>query len=81
MKGEGDYHLTMRRALRAALAVAVVVLLAALAGTARAEPLPGGTLDPTTIPKFKDQLVIPPAMPRSVSTRRTATRSTTTRSR
>lgn len=31
--------------------------------TAMAEPLPGGTLDPTTIPKYVDSLVIPPEMP------------------
>jgi bilirubin oxidase len=28
-------------------------------------PLPGGSLDPTTIPKFVTPLVIPPAMPRT----------------
>ena len=28
-----------------------------------AAPLPGGSLDPTTIPKYKTTLVIPPAMP------------------
>ncbi len=28
-----------------------------------AQPLPGGTLDPTTIPKFVTPLVIPPEMP------------------
>jgi spore coat protein A len=32
-----------------------------------AAPLPGGTLDPTMIPKFQDNLVIPPAMPKSTS--------------
>ena len=30
-----------------------------------ANPLPGGTLDPTTIPKFVTPLVIPPVMPES----------------
>jgi FtsP/CotA-like multicopper oxidase with cupredoxin domain len=33
----------------------------------RADPLPGGTLDPTTIPKFVEPLVVPPAMPASES--------------
>ena len=31
--------------------------------SAFAEPLPGGTLDPTTIPKYVEPLVIPPEMP------------------
>ncbi len=30
-----------------------------------AMPIPGGTLDPTTIPKYETPLVIPPAMPRT----------------
>jgi FtsP/CotA-like multicopper oxidase with cupredoxin domain len=34
-------------------------------GRAFAEPIPGGTLDPTTIPQFVTPLVIPPAMPRT----------------
>jgi spore coat protein A len=32
-----------------------------------AAPLPGGSLDPTTIPKYVDPLVIPPAMPQTKS--------------
>lgn len=43
--------------------IAFAVLL--WAATAAAEPLPGGTLDPTSIPKFETPLVVPPAMPRS----------------
>jgi spore coat protein A, manganese oxidase len=31
----------------------------------RAEPLPGGSLNPTTIPKYKARLAIPKAMPRN----------------
>ncbi|HWR51003.1 MAG TPA: multicopper oxidase [Bryobacteraceae bacterium] len=31
--------------------------------TGRSSPLPGGTLDPTSIPKYTAPLVIPPAMP------------------
>jgi FtsP/CotA-like multicopper oxidase with cupredoxin domain len=48
-----------------------VIAAAALAlafpglGTAHAAPLPGGSLDPTSIPKYVDNLVIPPAMPQS----------------
>ncbi|WP_250573552.1 multicopper oxidase family protein [Nonomuraea sediminis] len=34
--------------------------------TSWAEPVPGGTLDPTTIPKYVTPLVIPPAMPRTL---------------
>src|SRR6266566_349814 len=34
-------------------------------GRAYAERIPGGTLDPTGIPKYLTQLVIPPAMPRT----------------
>jgi FtsP/CotA-like multicopper oxidase with cupredoxin domain len=33
--------------------------------TAIAAPIPGGTLDPTTIPKYVQPLVIPPELPRS----------------
>jgi FtsP/CotA-like multicopper oxidase with cupredoxin domain len=35
------------------------------AGKVLAMPIPGGTLDPTTIPKYVTPLVIPPAMPRT----------------
>jgi len=48
---------------RSAAAVACVLLLSALPATA--EPLPGGTLDPNSIPKFEAALLVPPAMPRS----------------
>jgi len=46
----------------------LVPILAALVATlahedARAAPVPGGSLDPTSIPKFSDPLVIPPVMP------------------
>ncbi|HSD22857.1 MAG TPA: multicopper oxidase [Solirubrobacterales bacterium] len=34
-------------------------------GTVFAIPLPGGTLDPTSIPKYETPLVVPPAMPRT----------------
>jgi FtsP/CotA-like multicopper oxidase with cupredoxin domain len=48
-------------------AALVVFLHAALIAGVRADPLPGGTLDPTTIPKFVEPLVVPPAMPPSES--------------
>ena len=61
--------------LTAAFALAVLLILT-LASAAAAEPLPGGTLDPTTIPKYQQPLVIPPAMPmtgvKSISRKRTA---------
>ncbi len=37
----------------------------AFGSSALAAPLPGGTLDPTTIPKYVTPLVIPPVMPAS----------------
>jgi len=40
-----------------------------LVGRARAAPLPGGTLDPTSIPKYAMPLVIPPAMPKTATIR------------
>ena len=41
----------------------VVSLVAGACLNARAEPLPGGTLDPTSIPKYEAPLVIPTPMP------------------
>lgn len=38
--------------------------------TARGEPLPGGTLDPTTLPKYTTDLFIPPLMPQIPGERR-----------
>jgi FtsP/CotA-like multicopper oxidase with cupredoxin domain len=43
------------------LATALVLLIGA--GSALAEPVPGGTLDVTTVPKFVTPLQIPPSMP------------------
>jgi FtsP/CotA-like multicopper oxidase with cupredoxin domain len=34
-------------------------------GPVLAMPIPGGTLDPTSVPKYETPLVIPPAMPRT----------------
>src|SRR5262245_47961083 len=31
--------------------------------TVRADPVPGGTFDPTSIPKYQTKLLIPPVMP------------------
>ncbi|HXV22243.1 MAG TPA: hypothetical protein VD811_14755, partial [Desulfuromonadales bacterium] len=43
------------------LAAASVLLIGV--GSGLAEPLPGGTLDVTTVPKFVTPLQIPPPMP------------------
>ena len=44
--------------------------------------IPGGTLDPLSVPKYATPLLIPPVMPRAVtSPTRAASRWTTTRSR
>jgi spore coat protein A, manganese oxidase len=54
----------VRRTLREILkrGVAVAAPLALAVSSALAQPLPGGTLDPTTIPKYVQPLVIPPVM-------------------
>ncbi len=44
------------------VALAAVVALAGAVPAARAQ-VPGGTLDPATIPQFADPLIIPPVMP------------------
>ena len=63
------------------LSLAVLTLvLAVTSAPAGAAPLPGGSLDPTSIPKYQEPLVIPPAMPRTQVINRRAGRSTTTRS-
>lgn len=50
------------------LIVAVVGLLGFMrVSGAIAQPLPGGTLEPLTIPKYVEPLVIPPPMPKALS--------------
>lgn len=44
---------------------AVLLLMEGGVHLAPAQPLPGGSLDPTTIPKYVTPLVIPPEMPKS----------------
>jgi spore coat protein A len=44
---------------------AVLMVVTLSAASALAVPLPGGTLDPMTIPKYVQPLVIPPVMPMS----------------
>ena len=50
---------------RVPLVSAVLALLAPLA----TPQLPGGTLDPTAVPKYAEPLIIPPAMPRTARLR------------
>ncbi len=45
----------------------LLVASGVMAARANAEPVAGGTLDPTRIPKYVTPLVIPPEMPKSVS--------------
>lgn len=48
------------------MAVALGLVFAfGLTSVVAADPLPGGTLDPASIPKYQEKLVIPPAMPRA----------------
>jgi len=47
--------------------LATLAFLAASLGIASAAALPGGTLDPTTIPKYKEALTAPPAMPQTAT--------------
>jgi spore coat protein A len=48
------------------IAAAVFSALAfSIAPAALADPVPGGTLDPTAIPKYASSLTIPPAMPKT----------------
>ncbi len=59
----------MRRSPSRAFAavVAAMAIGTYIAPDASAQPLPGGSLDPTTVPKYQQPLIIPPEMPRSVS--------------
>src|SRR5689334_20694074 len=42
-----------------------IAMFVASAAQARAATLPGGTLDPNTIPKYTEPLVVPPLMPQA----------------
>jgi len=52
----------MKHVSRCTLQLATSAILTLGAGSATAVPLPGGTLDPLTIPKYVTPLVIPPVM-------------------
>ncbi|MGD8380372.1 MAG: multicopper oxidase domain-containing protein [Gammaproteobacteria bacterium] len=55
-------HLKPNRPL---IRAGVAALSALFAGAAAAAPLPGGTLNPLSVPKYASPMVIPPAMPSS----------------
>jgi spore coat protein A len=66
MKTASDESPGVKSGLVAAVSLAVLAfVLAFTSAPAGAVPLPGGSLDPATIPKFAEPLVIPPAMPRT----------------
>jgi len=44
------------------IGVTLLAIFALSAPSVFAQPVPGGTLDPTTIPKYVQPLVIPPVM-------------------
>jgi FtsP/CotA-like multicopper oxidase with cupredoxin domain len=52
----------MRRAGSILTRIGLLLVAAATAPAASAQALPGGTLDPTTIPKYVTPLVVPPVM-------------------
>jgi FtsP/CotA-like multicopper oxidase with cupredoxin domain len=60
-------EITRRRLLQYGVGAGAGLILWRLgAGVpALATPIPGGTLDPTSVPKYETSLVIPPAMPRT----------------
>jgi FtsP/CotA-like multicopper oxidase with cupredoxin domain len=57
--------LSRRAFLKLTATSAGTVLLGRFAGRAFALPLPGGTLDPRSLPQFETPLLVPPVMPRS----------------
>lgn len=65
--GKGDEYMSPRKAMRNRFIVPVVALLVlcAFGLPALAQPVPGGSLDPTTIPQFVDPLPIPRTMPKA----------------
>lgn len=54
---------TVWRSLAFRLALAVGLAFAIGIAPVGAEPLPGGSLDPTSIPKYREPMIIPPEMP------------------
>src|SRR5215204_6826936 len=61
------YEFTRRRLLQygAGTGAGLILWRFGAGGPVFAMPIPGGTLDPTSIPKYVTPLVIPPAMPRT----------------
>jgi len=65
MKTSKDYPLQCKFLMAAC--AAMLVLIMGVSAFAQPTYLPGGTLDPTTIPKYVTPLVIPPVMPKSTA--------------
>jgi FtsP/CotA-like multicopper oxidase with cupredoxin domain len=61
------YEFTRRRLLKygAGAGAGLILWRFGAGGAVFAVPLPGGTLDPASVPKYEAPLVIPPAMPRT----------------
>ena len=53
----------MLKKLKPIALFATALLLSVFGLTGAFAQLPGGSLDPTTVPQFEDDLVIPPVMP------------------
>src|SRR6266545_672611 len=65
LEREGGSALTSRASmLKRMFSLSAAVGLIAFCATAFAAPVPGGTLDPTTIPQYVDPLPIPQVMPK-----------------
>src|SRR6266545_5353636 len=65
LEREGGSALTSRTSmLKRMFSLSAAVGLIAFCATAFAAPVPGGTLDPTTIPQYVDPLPIPQVMPK-----------------
>src|SRR6266545_2157140 len=66
---DGVTQVTRRRFIQYGAGTTAGLLLYGYRSTTAVAQLPGGTLDPTTIPKYRSALVIPPAMPRTPKNR------------
>ena len=65
MKDRTVVFVSAGRRLPAASALLTAIAILLIAAAPAHAALPGGSLDPASIPKFQEPLVIPPAMPRT----------------
>lgn len=65
MKTSNDYRWQCKFLMAAC--AAMLVLIMGVSAFAQPTYVPGGTLDPTTVPKYVTPLVIPPVMPPSAA--------------